>query len=192
MYLREAVEDYLLYLQHEQCASPETIRSYRPSLRRFLDWLRKNGHPSPRVDEITTPLARRYFYYLNEQGLRPRSRLRLWIPIRSLFRMIVRHGGLKESSVETIALPKKDPAVRLLVSDEELAQVLAAAGRQRVAWRVARDQAVLAVLIFTGRRRAEMLNLRLGDIRLDRGELVVAHGKGNKERRVPLRQQAQD
>src|SRR4051812_7986293 len=127
MYLREAVEDYLLYLQHERCASPETIRSYRPSLRRFLDWLAENGHPPPKIGEITTPLARRYFYHLSERGLRPRSRLRLWVPLRSLFRMLVEQGALPESPVEAIALPKKDPAERLLVTDAELARVLEAA-----------------------------------------------------------------
>lgn len=173
MYLREAVEDYLLYLQHEQCASPETLRSYRPSLRRFLDWLRENGHPAPKVGDITTALARRYFYHLSERGLRPRSRLRLWIPIRSLFRMLVENGALEQSPVESIALPKKDPPQRLLVSDAEVAQILEAAGWQRIPWRAARDQAVLAVLIFTGVRRAELLNLRLEDIRLEEGTLLV-------------------
>src|SRR4051794_11193761 len=130
MLLREAVEDYLLYLQHEQNASVETIRSYRPSLLRFLAWVQANGHPVATIQDITTPLARRYLYSLSEAGLRPRSRLRLWIPVRSLFRMLVDHGALAESPVETIALPKKDPAQRLLVTDAELVQVLEAAGRQ--------------------------------------------------------------
>lgn len=186
MYLKEAIEDYLLYLEHEQSASKETLRSYRPSLRRFADWLRENGHPVPRLEAITTPLARRYLYHLNELGLRPRSRLRLWIPVRSLFRMLVAHGALSESPVEKIALPKKDPAVRLLVTDAELALVLQAAGRQRSAWRAARDQAALAVLIFTGVRRHELLDLRLEDIRLAENTLYVAKGKGGKARTVPL------
>lgn len=186
MLLREAIEDYLLYLQHEQSASKATIRTYRPSLRRFLEWVQANGHPIPTIQDITTPLARRYLYSLSEQGLRPRSRLRYWLPLRSLFRMLVEHGALKENPLASIALPKKDPAQRLLVTDEELGRVLEAAGRQRCAWRAARDQAVLAVLIFTGVRRGELINLRVGDVRLVEKLLQVTNGKGGKARAIPL------
>jgi site-specific recombinase XerD len=186
MLLKEAIEDYLLYLEHERSASRETLRTYRPALRRFREWVQANGHPVPTLTDITTPLARRYLYHLSELGLRPRSRLRYWLPLRSLFRMLVEHGAVTESPLETIALPKKDPAPRLLVTDGELLQVLQAAGRQRSPWRAARDQAVLAVLIYTGLRRGELINLRLEDLRLGEGLLHVAHGKGNRARVVPL------
>ncbi|MFN3651279.1 MAG: tyrosine-type recombinase/integrase [Armatimonadota bacterium] len=186
MFLSDAVHDYLLYLQHEQNASPQTVRCYRNALGRFADWLRENGHPAATLADITPPLARRYLYHLNETGLRPRSRLRLWTPIRSLFRMLVDLQVVEDSPVEKIALPKKDPPQRLLVSDEELLQVLEAAGRQRTAWRAARDQAVLAVLIYTGIRRTESLDLRVQDVDLSRRTLYVAHGKGDKARTVPL------
>lgn len=186
MLLKEAVEDYLLYLQHERSASKETIRTYRPSLRRFVEWVETNGPSLATVQDVTTALARRYLYHLSEQGLRPRSRLRYWLPVRSLFRMLVQHGAIRESPLDGIALPKKDPAQRLLVTDPELARVLEAAGRQRCTWRAARDQAVLAVLIFGGLRRAEVISLKLDDLNLEEGALRVTHGKGNKSRTVPL------
>jgi site-specific recombinase XerD len=71
MLLKEAIEDYLLTLQHEQNAALETIRTSRPSLRHFLEWVQANGHPVPTIHDVTTPLARRYLYHLSEQGLRP-------------------------------------------------------------------------------------------------------------------------
>lgn len=76
------------------------------------------------------------------------------------------------------------------MTDDELLQVLEARGRQRCAWRAARDQAALAVLIYTGLRRAEMIDLKLGDLRLAEGTLYVASGKGNKARTVPLCREA--
>lgn len=186
MYLKEAIEDYLLYLQHERGASVNTLRSYRPSLRRFLRWLEDQGHVRPRLADVTPALARRYLYHLGELGLRPRSRLRLWVPLRSFFRMLVEHGAVAASPVEDIAVPKKDPAQRLLVTDEELEQVLAAAGRQPQRWRALRDQALLAVLIYTGLRRGEVIDLKVEDVRLPQNQLHVACGKGGKSRNVPL------
>jgi site-specific recombinase XerD len=184
--LQDAIEEYLLYLHHEQNASPNTSKCYQYALRRFTDWLAQQGLSTPRVHEVSTVLARRYLYHLNDCGLRPRTRLRLWAALRSLFRMLLERGVVTENPLQGIAMPKKDPARRPLVSDEELQEVLAAAGSQRIAWRVARDQAVLAVLIFTGLRRTEVLDLRLQDVDLARNAVYVAHGKGNKARWVPL------
>lgn len=186
MFLQAAIEEYLLYLHHEQNASPSTYKCYQYALRRFTDWLATVGCPAPRLADVTTPLARRYLYHLNSRGLRPRTRLRLWAALRGLFRMLEERGDLAENPLKSIALPKKDPAVRPLVSDEELTQVLEAAGRQRSAWRSARDQGVLAVLIYTGLRRTEVLDLRLQDVDLGRNIVHVAHGKGDKARIVPL------
>jgi hypothetical protein len=52
MYPEEAVEDHLLYLQHERSATPATVRTHGPSLRRFMDWLRENGHPAARIQDL--------------------------------------------------------------------------------------------------------------------------------------------
>lgn len=186
MFFKDAIEEYLLYLQHERSASPNTQKCYRISLQRFSEWLAAQGFENPPVTGVTTSMARRYLYHMNEVGLRPRTRLRNWAPIRSLFTMLVDREVLPENPVAKITLPKKDPARRLLVSDEELIQVIEAAGRQRIPWRVARDQAVLAVLIFTGLRRTEVLDLRLQDVDLGRSMIYVAHGKGDKDRWVPL------
>jgi site-specific recombinase XerD len=186
VFLESVIRDYLLYMQHERSASPATLRSYRYSLQRFVQWLAANGHPRPKIADITASTARHYLYYLNEQGLRPRTRLRLWAPLRALFQMLVQRELIEYSPLEKIALPKKDPAVRLLVSDEELMKVLTAAGQFRAPWRAARDQAILAVLIYTGVRRSEALDLRVGDVDFKRNTLFVAHGKGNKARTVPL------
>src|ERR1035437_7813035 len=48
-----------------------------------------------------------------------------------------------------------------------------------------RDRAILEVLYSTGLRRMEMIRLRLYDLSLDRGLLLVRMGKGKKDRCVP-------
>lgn len=51
-----------------------------------------------------------------------------------------------------------------------------------------RDAAVIAMLYGAGLRRAEACALDLADVDLDRGEITIHHGKGDKERMVPLAQ----
>lgn len=82
MLLKEAIADYLLYLQHEQGASVNTIRSYRSSLYHFQRWVEAQALPSSTIMDTIVPLAGHYSYAPGEQGRRPRSRLRLRFPLR--------------------------------------------------------------------------------------------------------------
>jgi integrase/recombinase XerD len=49
-----------------------------------------------------------------------------------------------------------------------------------------RDRAILEVLYSTGMRRLEMVGLKLYDLSLDRGLILVRQGKGKKDRYVPI------
>jgi len=53
-----------------------------------------------------------------------------------------------------------------------------------------RDRAILEVIYATGLRRLEIINLKLFDLQLDRGLLVVRQGKGKKDRYVPIGERA--
>jgi len=53
-----------------------------------------------------------------------------------------------------------------------------------------RDRAILEVLYSTGLRRMEMIALKLYDLSLDRGLLLVRLGKGQKDRYVPIGERA--
>jgi integrase/recombinase XerD len=53
-----------------------------------------------------------------------------------------------------------------------------------------RDRAILEVIYATGLRRLEIINLKLFDLQLDRGLIVVRQGKGKKDRYVPIGERA--
>jgi len=76
------------------------------------------------------------------------------------------------------------PAGRDIDAGERLALMQATARDRTPAG--ARDAAILAMLIATGMRRAELCALRMGDVDLQSGKLRVI-GKGDKERTVYLR-----
>ncbi len=53
-----------------------------------------------------------------------------------------------------------------------------------------RDRAILETLYSTGIRRMELVHLRLYDLDVERGTLVVRQGKGKKDRMVPIGERA--
>jgi site-specific recombinase XerD len=192
MLLSEAHDRFLRYCAAERNHSLETIKAYRQASRRFLEWMKQNGHGDPPMTEITPEIGRDYLYHLHTLGIRPRTVLHLFLPLRALYRMLIRQRYVSVNPFLEIELPKKDAARRLLITEEELEVLLEAAGRQGDPMRAARDQAVFAVMIFCGLRRSELLNLCVADINLEAGTLLVRHGKGEKSRRLPLNDRAKE
>lgn len=184
MSLTDIVEDFLRYAQYERGLAKTTQATYRCYLNRFLAWLSENGYRDPAVTAFNTVVLRRYLHAVSA-GRRPGTVRSAFHPLRTLSVYLVKMGTLTENPCEQIALPKKDAAYRLLVSDDEVQQLLLACERQPDARRIALTRAVISVLSFAGLRRQELLDLKVGDVQPDgKGGIIVRSGKGGKERTV--------
>jgi len=186
MVLSEAIQDYGEYARHERRYSKNTYYAYISWLRNFAGWLEEAGLPDPPPPEISVSLIRRYSYSLSSRKLRPRTIRGALLALRSFFAYLGEMGALSSNPAAEVRLPKKDAATRLLVTDEDLARLLEAAGRQHSDFRSVRDRAVLSVLIFCALRRQELLDLTVQAINLADRSLLVQQGKGNKSRTVYL------
>ena len=163
MKLSDAVTDFLRFLQHEQGASKQTCICYKSYLTSLLEWYQENGYPDPALSDLNTASLRRYLYHCAERGLRPRTLRGRFHPIKALAVFLVNNGAIKENPTTALTLPKLDAAERLTVSDAEVSALLEACERQRNAFRIALCRAVLSVLVFSGLRRQECLDLRVSD-----------------------------
>jgi site-specific recombinase XerD len=192
MLLSQAHDRFLRYCAAERNHSPQTIKAYRQACRRFRAWLGANGYGDPPIEAITPDLGRDYLYHLDSLDIRPRSILHLFLPLRALYRMLVRQKYVVENPFLEIELPKKDAAERRLIADAELERLVDLAGRQGNPVRASRDQAVFAVMAFCGLRRSELLNLHVTDVDLAGSSLLIRRGKGEKSRRLPLKARAKE
>lgn len=184
MSLRETIDAYLEYLEHEQGASDTTRVGYASYLRRFNRYLTGRSEFEPQLREITTDDVRSYLYSLSKRGLRPRTLRGAMYPIRGLFDLAVERGQLSINPARAVKLPRKDAAVRNTVSDEELQRLLSGCERERDPTRRSMLKALLATLIYGGLRRQEALDLQVGDIDVKKGQLLVRSGKGSKSRAI--------
>jgi site-specific recombinase XerD len=148
------------------------------------------GHPDPLIDTISPELIRRYSYWLSARKLRPRTIRGALHALRSLFAFLTTMGALPANPAVEVRLPRKDAATRLLVTGDDLRNLLVAAGRQHSDFRSVRDRAILAVLIYGGLRRQELLDLTVPAVNVSDPALLVQHGKGEKARVVPLCEEA--
>ena len=166
MQLTDCITDYLRFILHERGLSKNTHTGYQSKLRHLHRWLTENGYPAPTTDCLTVTLCRRFLYYLSGKGLRPRTIRCYFDPIDGLCQLLIANKLLTENPVKALTLPKKDAAKRDTVSNDEVAGLLEACSRYRVAKVAAQNSAVLHLLIFSGARRSELCDLHLSDIDL--------------------------
>ena len=186
MTLKSLMEDYLRYVLHERGLSVNTHKSYQSQLRHYHKWLTENGYPEPEKECLAVTVLRRYLYYLSEKGLRPRTIRSYFDPLEGLGEYFIEHKMLEENPVKKLTMPQLDAARRDLVSNEEVYGLLEAVERGRNPRKVALSRALLNIVIFSGLRRSEFLDLRMGDLNLKDKSLLVRSGKGSKSRTIYL------
>ncbi len=184
--MEELIAEYLAYLAVERGLAENSLAAYRRDLRRTAGFLKRAGAGS--FPEVNRALVARLLFWLREERLAPRTVARHIASLRGLFRYLLAQGYVKEDP--TAHLESPSPWVRLpgVLSQDEVERLLAApltSDRAGI-----RDKAMLELLYAAGLRASELVTLRLSDVDLEVG-YVRCHGKGSKERVVPLGTQAQ-
>jgi integrase/recombinase XerD len=165
--------------------SPYTVENRLAHIRLFLDWAREHGLREPR--EITRPVLERYqrhlFYYRKKDGepLSFRSQHCRLVPLRVWFKWMTRQNHILHNPASEIELPRLGRTLpRDILSLEEVERVMM---HPNIAEPVGlRDRAILEVLYGCGLRRLEIVRLKLFDLQLDRGLVLIRQGKGKKDR----------
>lgn len=179
------------YLVKQRRASLQTVASYRDTFRLLLQFMRRETGIEPTGLQIQHLNAKSILRFLDslerERGNGIASRNLRLTAIRSFFRMVALHDPASTGIAgQIIAIPLKRANKRLCIylTREEIDAILDAIDRTH--WRGRRDYALLLTLYNSGARVSELSTLRQGQIAFGRKCYVQLHGKGRKERVVPL------
>ena len=186
------VQDFFLQrLTAQRGASAHTIASYRDTfelLLRFAEGATGRTSSELRLEDLDAPLVLDFLDHLEaERGNSPRTRNLRLTAIRSFMRYVsVRDPTSLPIAQRVLAIASKrfDRPVLDYLSRDEVQALLDAPDRAR--WSGRRDAVMLTVLYNTGARVSEVTGLRVADVLLDRNSALHLHGKGRKERVVPL------
>lgn len=175
----------------ERGASAHTIASYRDTFELLFRYLEQRTGKTPSaltLEDLDAPIILAFLDHLEtERGNSPRTRNLRLTAIRSFMRYVsVRDPTSLPITWRVLAISAKRfdrPALDYL-SREEIEALLDAP--DRATWSGQRDAVLFAVLYNTGARVSELTGLRIADVLLDRASALQLHGKGRKERIVPL------
>lgn len=183
---QQLIEQFLDALWMEHGLSQNTLAAYRNDLASLAQWL--NGQQTELIaaqqGELQGFLACRF-----EQGSKNRSAARLLSSMRRFYAWLLRQRRIQADPVALIEAPKPEqPLPRSLSEAQVEALLLAPDIKQPLGLR---DRAMLEMLYATGLRVSELIGLQFSQVSIDPGVVRVV-GKGNKERLVPLGEEAID
>jgi site-specific recombinase XerD len=178
------------YLVAQRALSPQTVACYRDAISLFLAFASRRLSKPPtsmRLADITAVLILEFLAHLEvERHNTVRSRNLRLTAIRTFMKFAGRCDVSALGIVErALAVPMKrfDRPMLGHLTREEVAALL---GQPGADWTSQRDHLLLSLLYNTGARVSEIIGVRVSDVVLDGAACVHLHGKGRKERSVPL------
>jgi integrase/recombinase XerD len=179
------------HLSAHKKASPRTVAAYRDTFRLFLAFLQDRTGRSPAnlsVADLDAPAVLAFLQHLeSDRRNEVRSRNARLCAIRSFFRVVsIRDPASIAVVNRVLAIPSKrtDRPLITFLTREEIDALLAAP--DQTTWLGSRDHALLLALYNTGARASEITALLPREVTFGAQTLVELHGKGRKERTVPL------
>jgi len=179
------------HLQQNRRVSPQTVASYRDTLKLLLQFVKEQNGREPSslcVTDLDAPVILSFLDYLEEQRRNSvSSRNTRLAAIRTFFRWIaLRDPENVGLAARVMAIPQKRTDKKLVqaLSRPEIEAILAAPDLAN--WQGRRDHALLLTLYNSGARVSEIISLQRSHVQFGATSFLQLHGKGRKERTVPL------
>lgn len=180
----ESIDLFLDALWVENGLSNNTLAAYGSDLRQFAKWLQHKSLLQVVESDISDFLYTRY-----QQGIGNRSSARILSSLRRFYGYLVREGRIDVDPTALIEAPHIGRLLPMTLSETDVEQLLAAPEITDALG--FRDRTMLELLYATGLRVSELVGLKFEQINLQMGCVRIT-GKGNKERLVPVGQEAME
>ena len=186
------LERFLDYLKVEKGLTPLTVAAYKSDVIQLAEFL------AARRRELT--LARRediraFLSQLFANGVKDRSVARKLSTLRHFYKYLLLDRIIKQDPTLEIDSPKQWKVLPKSLAPSEIDSMMESAGQagdsKLSAALAQRDQTMLEVFYAGGMRVSEIINVKLEDLKLELGYILV-RGKGDKERIVPIGKAAQE
>lgn len=173
--------DFLAYLELERGLSRNTLAAYRSDLLQLDKFLeeRNVGLLEARHGDLAG--------FLDSLTAAPATLQRKLACLRSFYRHLRREELIDHDPTADLRGPRRSARLPKVLTREEVGKLLA--GPKGTDPRALRDRALLELMYACGLRASEVIGLELADVDQQEG-VLRAHGKGSKERLVPVGRQA--
>lgn len=175
---------YTQYLRLERGFSDNTLAAYSTDLDKLLQYLEAEGIA---YREVTTAQLQTFVATLMDLGITSRSIARILAGVRTFYKFLYLESEISTDPCELLESPARGSRLPDVLTLSEIDRIIAAIDLTKAEGQ--RDRAIIETLYSCGLRVSELCHLQMSDLFLDEGFIRV-HGKGKKERLVPISQSA--
>ena len=176
------IKGFITFLEIEKTASVHTLKNYENDLEDFFLFVFQDFEDGILLSNLTPIYLRTYLAFLNGEKYARRTVARKLSSLRSFCKFLIKENKLTVNPFSKIKSPKLDKKLPVFLDLTEIQELFLLPKGDELG---IRDAALLEVLYATGCRVGELVAISYNDIDFA-NRYVLLHGKGNKERLVPI------
>ncbi|GMT41730.1 MAG: tyrosine recombinase XerD [bacterium] len=178
--MEKLLDDWIKYLVVDRNLSENTVSAYQRDVRGYIERVKADRDNFERLGPASVTS---YIKNLRAGGISVRSTARKLSAIRMFFRFCVTQNRLESDPTENIETPGTSSRLPQVLNIGQVEALLAQPDESKPACK--RDGAMLELLYSTGLRVSELVNMKLEDVHMTPGYILVM-GKCSKERMIPI------
>lgn len=180
----ELIDQFIDYYWLSTGASKNTLAAYRSDLKIFNKWLAGKS-----LISVNSKHIQDYFSDRQKNNIGSSTQARILTCLHSFYQYLLANQLIKKDPTEQLSQPKLEKKLPVFLNIQEVEKLLEAPSSSSLFGQ--RDRAMLELLYSCGLRVSELINLSYHNINL-KEEFIRIHGKGNKERVLPMGEMAID
>ena len=180
----ELINKFIDYYWLTTGASKNTLSAYRSDLNIFNEWLEDKD-----ITLVNSEYIQNYFKARQKNGLGASTQARILTCLRLFYQYLLTNKIINVDPTSKLNHPKQEKKLPVFLNIQEVEKLLEAPSSSSLFGQ--RDRAMLELLYSCGLRVSELINLSYHNINL-KEEFIRIHGKGNKERVLPMGEMAID
>ncbi len=180
------LDRYTMHLSLERGMSANTIEAYREDVRKLLIYCGSEGLT---VDRIVLTDLQQFAAACYDLGIAARTLARIISGIKSFFHWLIHEDYIDADPTQLLEGPRVGRKLPEVLSIEEIDDMIDAIDMTK--FEGVRNRAIMETLYGCGLRVSELVNLEISRIYAAE-QYIIVHGKGDKERLVPMAQTTLD
>lgn len=173
------------YLSIERNYAENTVINYLRDVKDFSDYIIREELAEDLLGVRRERLARHYLSYLETKAYARKSIARKISSLRMFYEFLINEKLIDINVFQTLETPKIPKKLPQIIQDDEIDFLMKSIDQTNP--RGYRNYLILDLLFSCGLRASELIEMTIRDIQLDREQILI-HGKGSKDRYVPLHQ----
>jgi site-specific recombinase XerD len=177
--MQSYIKKYLEYLRIEKGLSEKSIEVYTRDILEFVRFINRTS-----VNKFTKNHIRGFLCFLVKKNNQPITRRRKLTSLKNFFGFLENEDLIKNSPVKNIAMPKVKEKEPSYLTEQELRRLIKTVKADKSKHQK-RNELIIRILIETGIRISELVNLNIGDIDTEAKTIIVKR-KGGQKQSIPI------